>query len=58
MLSLSRKEGEAISIADGLIRVTIMEVRGKRVKLSIDAPKDIDVVREKAAQPTPEKERA
>lgn len=44
MLVLSRKVGESIEIAGG-IRVTVTEVRGGRVRLSIDAPPEIRVLR-------------
>lgn len=44
MLVLSRKVGESIEIAGG-IRVTVTEVKGGRVRLSIAAPPDIRVLR-------------
>lgn len=44
MLVLSRKIGESIQIAGG-IRVTVTEVRGGRVRLSIEAPSDVRVLR-------------
>jgi len=44
MLVLSRKVGESIQIA-GDIRVTVTEVRGGRVRLSIEAPSSIRVLR-------------
>lgn len=44
MLVLSRKIGESIEIAGG-IRVTVTEVRGGRVRLSIQAPPDVRVFR-------------
>jgi len=44
MLVLTRKPGESIRI-DGEITVTVSEVRGGRVKLSIDAPKSVRIVR-------------
>jgi len=44
MLVLSRKIGESIQIAGG-IRVTVTEVRGGRVRLSIEAPPDVRVLR-------------
>lgn len=49
MLVLSRKVGESIQI-DGDIRVTVSQVRGGRVRLSISAPSDIRVVREEILQ--------
>lgn len=46
MLQIERRIGEGIEIA-GLIRVSVKEVRGgKRVKLQIDAPRDIKVLRD------------
>jgi carbon storage regulator len=44
MLVLSRKIGESIEIGGG-IRVTVTEVRGGRVRLSIQAPPDVRVFR-------------
>lgn len=44
MLVLSRKVGERIVIGDGIaVKVTV--VRGKSVRLAIDAPKDVKVLR-------------
>ena len=44
MLVLSRKKGESIQIAEN-ISITVCEVRGGRVRLSIDAPKSVRVLR-------------
>jgi carbon storage regulator len=44
MLVLSRKKDESIIINDH-IRVTIVEIRGDKVRLGIDAPKDVSVHR-------------
>ena len=44
MLVLSRRVGESIEIAGG-IRVTVTEVRGGRVRLSIQAPPEVRVFR-------------
>ena len=41
MLVLSRRVGESIVISDN-ITVTVLEVRGSRVKLGISAPVDRD----------------
>lgn len=49
MLVLSRKKNESISIADGMITVTVVEIRGDKVRLGIVAPKDIDVHRQEIA---------
>ena len=45
MLVLKRKAGEAI-IIDGDIRVIILDVIDGRVKLGIEAPDDVNIVRE------------
>lgn len=44
MLVLSRKKDETIIINDH-IRVTVVEIRGDKVRLGIDAPKDVTVHR-------------
>ena len=44
MLVLSRKEGEAIVI-DGRIRVQIVRVSGNRVRLLVEAPREVPVDR-------------
>ncbi len=44
MLVLSRKPGESIQIDDNIF-VTVSEVRGGRVRLSIDAPRSVRIVR-------------
>ncbi|MEA4921194.1 MAG: carbon storage regulator [Clostridiaceae bacterium] len=44
MLVISRKPGESLIIGDGL-RVTVFEVSGDRVKIGIEAPRDISIVR-------------
>ena len=45
MLVLSRKKNESIRIA-GDIEVTVVEIRGDKVRLGIKAPKEIPVHRE------------
>ena len=44
MLVLSRKKNETIIINDQ-ITVTVIEIRGDKVRLGIDAPKDVAVHR-------------
>ncbi len=44
MLVLSRKEGESV-IIDGKITVMVVEIRGDKVRLGIEAPKDVSVNR-------------
>ena len=45
MLVLSRHKDEAIIIGDD-IKITIVDVRGDKVRLGIDAPRSIPVHRE------------
>jgi carbon storage regulator len=45
MLVLSRKAGEQIVIND-TITVTIVEIRGDKVRIGIDAPADVAVHRQ------------
>ena len=44
MLVLSRKRDESIIINDNIV-VTIVDIRGDKVRLGIDAPQDIPVHR-------------
>ncbi len=45
MLVLTRRVGEEIVI-DGQIRVAVVHVRGKRVRLGIEAPRNVRVERQ------------
>lgn len=45
MLILSRRVDESIMIGDE-VKITIIEVRGKTVKIGIDAPRSVSVHRE------------
>ena len=49
MLSLSRKAGESIHIGDA-IEITISKIRGNHVRVSIKAPEDLPVYRDKVYQ--------
>jgi carbon storage regulator len=44
MLVLSRQRDQSIIISDNIV-VTVVDVRGDKVKLGIDAPQDIPVHR-------------
>ena len=45
MLVLSRQRDQTIVIGDN-IRITIVDVRGDKVRIGIDAPRDVAVHRE------------
>ena len=45
MLVLSRKEGERIMLGDSVV-LTIVRVSGDRVRLGIEAPSDMLILRE------------
>ena len=49
MLILTRKIGESLLIGDN-IRVAVLEIRGKQVRLGIDAPPDIAVMRDELSR--------
>src|SRR5580704_16657613 len=57
MLVLSRKHGESIVI-DGAIKVHVIELKGKVVRLGIDAPKEIPVHRSELYERIHDNERA
>ncbi|KIX13540.1 carbon storage regulator CsrA [Dethiosulfatarculus sandiegensis] len=46
MLILTRKVGESITIGDGSITVSVMEIKGRQVRLGIEAPADTPIHRE------------
>ncbi|MGA1600224.1 MAG: carbon storage regulator CsrA [bacterium] len=45
MLILTRKSGESITIGDD-VKVTVIEVKGKQVRVGIDAPRNYVIHRE------------
>jgi len=45
MLVLSRKQGEEVAIG-GNIRLTVVAIRGNRVRLGFTAPPDVSIQRE------------
>ena len=49
MLVLTRRIGETLRIADDIL-VTIVDVKGNQVRLGIDAPADVTVLREELVQ--------
>ena len=44
MLVLSRKKNESIVI-DGAVKITVVEVRGDKVRLGIEAPREVPIHR-------------
>ena len=44
MLVLTRRAGESLCIGDG-VRITVLEVAGEKVRIGIDAPRSVSVVR-------------
>jgi carbon storage regulator len=52
MLVLTRRIGETLRIADDIL-VTIVEVKSNQVRLGIDEPADVTVLREELVQPDP-----
>ncbi len=52
MLVLSRKPTERIEIGDNVV-VTVLEIRGSKVRIGIDAPKEIHVLRSELKEVLP-----
>lgn len=46
MLILSRKRDEKIFIGDQIVTITVLDIRGDKVRLGIEAPEDIPVHRQ------------
>jgi carbon storage regulator len=51
MLVLRRSVGEHILIA-GNVRVTVLAIEGQRVKMGIEAPKEVPIVRSELVEGT------
>ncbi len=49
MLVLSRKKNESIVINDNVV-VTIIDVRGDKVRIGIEAPRDVSVHRQEVLE--------
>ena len=58
MLVLSRHKEESIEIFGGLIKIMVVEVRGDKVRLGIDAPTWMDVHRDEIAKAIDEEHEA
>lgn len=50
MLVLSRKSGESIRIGEH-ITVTLIRSRGNRVRLGVDAPSEVEILRSELIEP-------
>ena len=57
MLILTRKEGQTLHIGDE-IAVTVTQIKGKQVRIGIDAPKDVPIHREEAKDKVRKKQRS
>lgn len=49
MLVLSRKSGQIVHI-NGNIKVSVVEIGGSRVRLGIEAPRDVRILRSELAE--------
>ena len=49
MLVLSRKQGERLQVGDD-ITITVVEVRGHKTRIGIDAPRHIPIIRTEVTQ--------
>ena len=49
MLILTRKLGETIRIGNN-IKITVSDIKGKQIRIGIDAPRDVTVHREEVYQ--------
>ena len=52
MLILSRKRRQQFTIGDNIV-ITVVEIKGDKVRIGIDAPTDIPIVRDDAKVTTP-----
>lgn len=57
MLVLTRKIGETIVIDDD-VRITVVQVKGKQVRIGVDAPKETKIHREEIYQAIQDENRA
>lgn len=57
MLVLTRKIGETIAIDDH-IKITVVQIKGKQVRLGIEAPKETKIHREEIYQAIQEQNKA
>ncbi len=50
MLVLTRRVGETLVIADGLIKVAVLGIKGNQVRIGVHAPKEVSVYRDEIYQ--------
>lgn len=50
MLVLSRKQSQSI-IINGTVRITVASIRGNQVRLGIEAPDSVAILREELVEP-------
>lgn len=50
MLVLSRSESQKVDVADGEIVVTVLEIRGKLVRLGFEAPGSVSINRREVTE--------
>ncbi len=56
MLTLTRKVGDKIEVGDEII-IVVKEIRGNQVRIGVEAPKDVRIVRSEAKEnPSPKAE--
>lgn len=48
MLVLTRKRDQSIVVGEDIV-ITVLEVRGERVRIGVEAPKDVAIVRTEAS---------
>ena len=53
MLVLTRGVNQKIEIGDRMVTVTVLEVKGGRVRLGIDAPADVSIRRQELTLDVP-----
>ncbi|MCY0878404.1 MAG: carbon storage regulator CsrA [Firmicutes bacterium] len=58
MLVLTRKINEALLLEEGTIRVVVLGIQGDQVRLGIDAPRHISVMREEIAEAARQNQKA
>lgn len=57
MLVLTRKMGERIMIGDGIV-ITVLQIGPNKVRIGIDAPAGVTILREELLPPPQKKETA